>query len=431
MPEIDKGNIGEEFVNQLAYKSYLKYWCYPGPQDEYGDRKEIVDLMILFRQTCILISVKNYAFKGKYDRYFRNTLAKATDQLYGAERKLFKSDRAIHFKHPDRETEMFTPSAFTTIHRIIVNLGEEVQYYPFNTSTKGAEFVHVFDKAAFEKIIGEMDTLPDLDDYLSKRKNLFSTKNAYVLPGEEMAFDQDTAQQFLNRDPQSNPMEIPELVFSGSEADLLASFLRNDRQFPKQMNMEGFNGAFIQLDGEWDEFINLKKVQYKKDQDTISYFIDQFVLNEVLSVESTETRDLAVEMLSLNRFQRRIIAKSFFEFAQANCNKGCNFIARRYALFANTAYLFMVVHPETASEFVEGLCDLAIAAHLIYDKYRPEKIVLIGTRGFMQGFFYAFLPEVKKYPTEYEAQVWEDCRKLGWFTDVKAFEKKSTEYPNP
>ena len=430
MSELDKGNLGEEFVNQLTYKSYLKYWCFPGPRDEYGDGKEIVDLLILFKNICLLISVKNYAFKGKYDRYFRNTLDKATDQLYGAERRLFKSARQIFFKHPDRETEAFTKETFNTIHRIIVNLGEEVQYYPFNTSTKGAEFVHVFDKAAFEKIIGEMDTLPDLDDYLNKRKELFSTKNAYMLPGEEMAFDSDTAMQFFNRDPQSDPMKIPQMVFSGSEADLLASFLRNYRQFHKHLKMEGFNGSLIQLDGEWDEFIKTKKVKFKKELDTISYFIDQFVLNEVLTVNSADARELAMEMLSLNRFQRRIIANSFFEFAQANGNKGPNFIGRRYALFEKTAYLFMVVHPNMQTQFLESLSDLAVAAHLIYDNYRPDKIILIGTRGFMKGFFYAFLPKVKRYPAEYVQQVKEDCQTLGWFTDIKAFDRKESEYPN-
>lgn len=426
----DKGNIGEEFVNQLAYKSYLKYWCYPSPRDEYGDLKEIVDLMILFKDICILISVKNYEFKGKYDRYFRNTLEKATDQLYGAERKLFRSERNIFLKHPDRDIEIFRKDAYSKVHRIIVNLGENVQYYPFGTSTKREEFVHVFDKAAFEKIIGEMDTLPDFDDYITKRHELFSSKNAYLLPGEEMAFDADTAKQFFQRDGDTDPMKVPQLVLSGSEADLLAMFIRNDRKFHDQLQMEDFNGAFIQIDGEWEEFINTKKVRAKKEQDTISYFIDKFVLNEVLVVDSLETRALAIEMLSLNRFQRRIIAESFFEFASANSGKGSNFIARRYAVFNGTAYLFILVHPNIDTQFVEGTSDLATAAHLIYDNYKPKKLVLLGTRGFMQGFFFAFQQDVRPYPPEYELQVKEDCKTLGWFTNIIPLEKTSTEYPN-
>lgn len=55
-----KGKIGEDAVTTVAEKTYLKYWCFPNPKDEYGDKKEICDLLILFKQTAIIISVKNY-----------------------------------------------------------------------------------------------------------------------------------------------------------------------------------------------------------------------------------------------------------------------------------------------------------------------------------------------------------------------------------
>ena len=57
-----KGTYGEEAVNTLAYDTYLKYWCYPGPKDEQGSKKEICDLLILFKETLIILSVKNYEF---------------------------------------------------------------------------------------------------------------------------------------------------------------------------------------------------------------------------------------------------------------------------------------------------------------------------------------------------------------------------------
>lgn len=428
MEQTDKGNWGEEFVNQLAYKSFLKYWCYPGPQDEYGDRKEIVDLFILFKNICLLISVKNYEFKGKYDKYFRKTLTKATDQLYGAERKLFQSDRPIFIKHPDREAEQFQPASYAVVQRIIVNLGEQVQYYPFNTTTKGSKFVHVLDKIAFERIIGELDTLPDLVDYLEKREELFTAKKAFMLPGEEHDFDADTADQFLNRDPESDPMTVPELILSGSESDLVASFLRNDRKFHSAFKMEDYNGAYIQLDGEWDEFQEEKKVKVKKEQDTISYFIDKFVLNEVLPAGAADTHELAIELLSLNRFYRRVIAKSFWEFVSANKNNDRMHVARRYAVFENTAYLFLHFHEDADQEFVEVLSQLAMDAHLVYDQYKPQKLVLIASQGFMKKFHFGYAPEVKRYPKEYEEKIMEDCRILGWFTDIRIIHHTETEY---
>lgn len=61
---MDKGPLAEQFVYQFASLAYLKYWCYPNPIDEEGDKKEICDLLILFKDVCIIISVKNYDLKG-------------------------------------------------------------------------------------------------------------------------------------------------------------------------------------------------------------------------------------------------------------------------------------------------------------------------------------------------------------------------------
>jgi hypothetical protein len=76
MKEHLKGKFGEDAVRMVAEKTYLKYWCYPSPQDKGGDNKEICDLLILFKDTAIIVSVKNYKFKGNYERYFRSTLEK-------------------------------------------------------------------------------------------------------------------------------------------------------------------------------------------------------------------------------------------------------------------------------------------------------------------------------------------------------------------
>ena len=72
----DKGTLGEKFVNELAYNSFFKFWCYPSPKFENGNKKEICDLLILFNSIAIIITVKNYEFKGNHFRYFNNTIEK-------------------------------------------------------------------------------------------------------------------------------------------------------------------------------------------------------------------------------------------------------------------------------------------------------------------------------------------------------------------
>ena len=68
---MNKGQEGEDFVNQIAFSSFLQFWCYPGPFDITGNNKEICDLLIVFDKTCIIVSVKNYSFDDNYTRYFK------------------------------------------------------------------------------------------------------------------------------------------------------------------------------------------------------------------------------------------------------------------------------------------------------------------------------------------------------------------------
>lgn len=252
-----KGNIGEEFVNEIAYNSFLKYWCYPSPKDENGDKKEICDLLILFGNAVIIVSVKNYDFKENYFRYFRNTLGKAVKQIYGAERKLFSIHRDVYFKHPNKILEKFPREKIEKVFRIIVNLGVGVKFYPFNCETKDEKFVTIFDKNSFETIIKELDTIPDFIEYLNKRELLFSDKIVTILPDEENDFPIETATQFFEYTHNSFvTVERQKILLSGKEHDLLAHYLINDSSFPDQMNSKEFGMMYFQLDGKWDEYIS-------------------------------------------------------------------------------------------------------------------------------------------------------------------------------
>lgn len=129
-----KGDVGEQLVYNIIEKAIPDIFCYPNPRDLYGDKKEICDLVILIDEILILISVKNYEFKGIYNRYFNNTIAKAINQLYGAERKLF-GNKEVFLDHPKLGVKEFKKEKIKKVFSVIVNLGEGVKYYPFNKST--------------------------------------------------------------------------------------------------------------------------------------------------------------------------------------------------------------------------------------------------------------------------------------------------------
>jgi hypothetical protein len=73
--------------------------------------------------------------------------------------------------------------------------------------------------------------------------------------------------------------------------------------------------------------------------------------------------------------------------------------------------------------------EVAAAAHLIHDKYQAARLLVIGTAGLGEGFYFYYLPEIKRFPAEYEQGILEDCKTLGWFTDLQKFEYMENEYP--
>ena len=177
-----KGDFGEDAVNTIAFDTYLKYWCYPNPKDELGDKKEICDLLILFRRTLIIFSVKNYSFGGNYERYFNKTLKKAIAQVQGAERKLF-GPRTISVKHPNKPIEEIQTNSIDEVHRVIVNLNTSPVFYPGGLLTTKGKYTHVLNWFSFLKLVTELDTIPDFIEYLRERESTFSNKELLILTG--------------------------------------------------------------------------------------------------------------------------------------------------------------------------------------------------------------------------------------------------------
>lgn len=430
MNSIEKGNAGEKFVTEIANNSFMKYWCYPSPKDEKGDKKEICDLLIVFRDYTIIISVKNYEFKENYNRYFRRTIDKAVKQIYGAERKLFKSNRDIFIKHPDKDIEEFHSNESKRVHRIIINLGDGVKFYAFQKETKDEKFISIFDKEAFKTIVEELDTIPDFIEYLSKREELFNNKNVIILPGEEEDFSQETTIQFFEYSQDSlNPMGKTSILLSGTEHDLLAHYLKNERNFPEVLHSNKYNGMFIQLDGNWEEFIKSKQVIKKKELDKSSYFIDELVKREVLSHKNPQSIELAKELLSFDRFNRRMISDNFLQFYDNNKDNGGLNFARRYGDINGKGVAFAFYPPDMDEIMVNVLLEIAIDSFCIYYNYKSSSIIMIATtKDFMQ-FKIGMMKDIKPFTKEREDQIKEEVNKLGWFTNHKEIRITDYEYP--
>jgi hypothetical protein len=390
-----KGDLGEEFVNNLAYKTFLKFWCYPNPKDEEGDKKEICDLLICFKDVLIIFSVKNWEFKGNYDKYHRKTIKKAVRQIYGAERKLFNIHRKIFIKHPDKEKEEFQSNNYKKIHRCIINLGEGVEFSTSGEFTKKGKFIHIFNKD-FEVLMQELDTIPDLITYLEARENL-------LIGGEKVHI-------------------------LGSEKDLLAPFLKNARSFPPEFHKE-CDTLFLDVDGAWDEYDKDEKIGLKRMENKISYFIDEFVKD---NLTKPNTKDIAEEWMSLTRLERRMLTKMFFDLVSNSYKKKENSLLfnRRYVPHNDTGFLFIYYSPNTKEKFIDPLMELATLGTALYRNYKESKILVIATTTAKLADFKIGCYKVKQLEKEHEEKILNQVRSLGWFKNLKIGRYDEKEYPD-
>ncbi|MCP4161247.1 MAG: hypothetical protein GY760_14325 [Deltaproteobacteria bacterium] len=418
-------------MNGIAFDSFIEHWCYPSPKDEKGDKKEICDLLILFGDKLVIVSVKNYEFKDFYSRYFRRTIEKAVKQIYGAERKLLGNKKDIFIKHPKRDIEKFPKAKIKEIHRVIVNLGEGVKFYPFNKETKNEKFITLLDKEAFQTIVHELDTIPDLLEYLRKREELFFNKKVTIMPGEEDDFPPETARQFFEyAQKQFNPADNQSILISGTEHDLLAHYLKNERTFPEHIHSDKYNGMFIQLDGTWEEFTKLKQVQKKKELDKNSYFLDELVKREVLNNANGNSIELATAIMSLNRFNRRVISDNFLQFYDSYKDSKGNYLARRYADFDGTGIVFAYYPQEMPEEMVNTLLPIVLDSFCVYSNYKSNSMILIATTNEFKQFKMGLMMDISPFTEEEELKIKKNVELLGWFSNHKEVKVTNTEYPD-
>lgn len=394
----NKGDIGEAFVNELAYKSLLKYWCYPNVKDEDGDKKEICDLLILFKNTCIIITVKNYEFNGNHERYFKSTIEKAIKQLNGAERKLFNFPREIYIKHPDRDKEKFEKTKYNTIYRIIVNLGEGLEFYNVRETNANGDYIFVFDKETLEILLTELDTISDLTEYFEKREELFKGRD--------------------------------NVLFQGTEKDLIALFIKHGKKFPPEFTKEGFKTVIIDIEDQWDEFVTEQKesIKAKKDEDKISYFIDHLTENEINKLPQGHL--LSQELLVLNRFARRTLAKILFDFYTIHENRKVKATGHRYVELEDFGFVFFYYSDDIRDDaFTNTMLETAVIGYSMYSNYKMKKMYGIATTNEMKQFKFMYLEVEEPFDEETIKNVNEVIKELGWFTNISKNNFTEKEYP--
>lgn len=394
MESQEKGDAGEKYVNELAYGSYLKYWCYPNPKDIAADNKEFCDLLILFRDIALIISVKNHHYDGDVPKYQKKVIEKSTNQLNGAYRKLFTSNRDIYVQHPDREPELFDPNAYQQVYRITINVGEQFENYSLGEHIQDKGFINILNKDTFDTIIGELDTINDLVDYLKKREDL-------LLAG----------------------FQLEEGCF---EKDLLALFVTNNREFPVIAG-NGGKLTILKCHGAWGAYQSGTAFAYKKAQDELSYFIDKMVRENILVLPDGER--LARELMNTSRFERRMLSKDFHHLVNKYEGSPGDTLARRYHVFNNIGHLMMYYGADIPQEQIDEMVKLAAEVYAYHYSIK-EVIVLAATDRLRQYKFGMFITSDNPHP-EAIKRLDRFISQSGWFTNEKKLAYRETEFPEP
>ncbi len=411
MNSVSKGKSGEDFVNYIAFNSFVKYWCFPGPLDILNDNKEICDLLILFDDICIIVSVKNYGFNGNYERYFKKTVAKAMRQIDGAERKLFR-DRPVLLKHPDRDEEVFDKNHFDAIYRIIINLNEDVKYYQ-TSCFKDRKHYTIMDASAWYTSMEELNTIPDFTTYLTARCALFSEHPAFMFPRSE--YDISTNDKISARNEMEEVAKNGQKmsIISGSELDIIAEYIRHGFRFPKSLNHREVDNMLLKLDGAWDKFINSKASSKKDHYEKESYFIDRLVKQFLINTENGN--HLAAMFFRLNRLQRAEFARAFLEYHEGYAMGDINVrLNRSHIVLPFINMVFVCYDDDYPKEKIIQLVELSLLHHHYLHKFKCKEVGALGMSKTTGDFIFGYSKLTEAYAENEIEDMKTSFAKMGW-----------------
>ena len=265
-----KGKNAENFVHELAKKSFLEDWCYPNQKLPNG--KEICDLLIVYDNIAIIWQIKDLKLDNNR-KYSQSEVKRNLKQLSTAKNRLFNPQILIELENPRRGKEIFDSKIIKEVYLISALLGEGEDYFSF-VESKNGKIIHTFTREFTELVLNELNTIKDFIEYFKEKENLISLNN--------------------------------QITLIGGEKELLAYYLMNRRSFGKLREAS----LLIIDEGSWDELQKKPEYTAKKKEDQISYGWD--IINRAHTCGG-EYEKIAKELARPNRFQRRFLSKAFFD----------------------------------------------------------------------------------------------------------------------
>lgn len=211
----------ERYLGIIARKAFLSFWSFQNPFTDESGGRELCDLLVVFGNDVIVFSDKHCNFSNahpvavSWPRWFKSAIEKSAKQLAGAQSFIEKHPNRIFLdsacKHP--LPIPLPPKETLRLHLVAVTRGgvpAGAQYWGSNSSgslvintmlhaenhkthpfmvgwpLKKRLFIHVVDELTLDVLLGELDTAPDLIDYLRKKEDYLCKPNVdFVISGEE------------------------------------------------------------------------------------------------------------------------------------------------------------------------------------------------------------------------------------------------------
>ena len=453
----------EQYLAQLARRSFLTMWCYPnvftdeGRHNCKGDGKELCDLLVVFDNHVLIFSDKHCLFTNNdkieitWKRWYRRAIEKSARQLLGARNWLMRFPDRIFL---DKKCEMKFPLQlpepnFVEFHLIAVTHGtydacrnyfarqstgslmidtslvdKTANSKPFTVGQISSEgtYIHVLDELTLDVVLRELDTIKDLVEYLQKKeKFLMQPARTIVVSGEE---------------------QLVAMYLTHLDSEERHGF--NDIQ-------DDFNLVYID-EGHWEGFIKNPQYVAKKHADQISYTWDRLIehltergeagFGDSKSREISQLEPALRVLAAESRLARRHLSDQLLDALSKEIDPGHRFLRLGYSKqSSDTAYVFLVLpcpkfiesqekYRESRRAMLLACCKVArlrakLASRIIGIATEPagtrnatEDLVLLEVQGEAWG------PE-----EEEEARMLQ--QEIGILSDdrVKYYERSETEYP--
>jgi hypothetical protein len=211
----------ERFLFAQCRRSYLQLWSYANlfrNQGKLGDGdgKELCDVMVVLGNSIVLFSDKNCAFPDSgnleldWQRWEKRAISASRKQLRGAERWIRQFPNQVFL---DRRCTCPLPIKLPAgenlrVYKVAVALGASDRFRretggsgslmldahpsgdyrkPFvaNLFDADGDVVHIVDEITLPVLLDELDTLPDLLEYLEAKERLVRRGSVIGLAGEE------------------------------------------------------------------------------------------------------------------------------------------------------------------------------------------------------------------------------------------------------